>query len=122
MSYLNIFANIFVRARFYFSKLFVFLDRKALYAWYVFFFCVTFFSVLYLTIDGVFSLDDHFFHIRFAQLFWQEGISAFTDFQSIYFSKMGIGHEYFVYYNFLFYIALIPFAFIVPFVVTAPVN
>ena len=67
-----------------------------------------------MTVEKTASLDDHFFHIRFAATIVEKGWGAFSDFQSIYFSKMGIGHEYLVYYNFLFYLALIPFSFLDP--------
>lgn len=80
----------------------------------VFFFFALLFVVSYMTIDKVYSLDDHFFHIRFAATIAEKGWGAFSDFQSIYFSKMGIGHEYLVYYNFLFYLVLIPFSFLDP--------
>ena len=70
-----------------------------------------------MTLDRVFGMDDQFFHIRFAELLRRNGVNIFTNFQSIYFSKMGIIKEYFVYYNFLFYLILIPFTFISPLVV-----
>ncbi|HEY4512476.1 MAG TPA: hypothetical protein VJH63_02325 [Candidatus Paceibacterota bacterium] len=41
-------------------------------------------------------------------------LQSFFDFKSIYFSKMAQGNEYFVYYNFLFYLFVIPFTFIKP--------
>lgn len=84
---------------------------------YVFSFFILLFVVSYMTIEKTPSLDDHFFHIRFAATIAEKGWGAFSDFKSIYFSKMGIGHEYLVYYNFLFYLALIPFSFLTPLVV-----
>jgi hypothetical protein len=70
-----------------------------------------------MTLYQASSLDDHFFHIRFAELLREKGVSVLTDFQSIYFSRMGIGHDYFVYYSFLFHLALIPFTLVTPLVV-----
>lgn len=112
MSYLQF----FVKAKNYFLKALAFFNRPSLYTWYVFFFFACYFTLIYLTLDKVFTLDDHFFHIRFAEIIRTKGISAFTDFQSIYFSFMGMGHKYLVYYNFLFYIVLIPFSFLNPLV------
>lgn len=110
MSYLRV----IVKLKDYFLKLIMFLNRPSLYAWYVFFFFTVYFLLTYMTLDKVFSLDDHFFHIRFAELLREKGMSAFTDFQSIYFSHMGIGHAYFVYYSFLFYLVMLPFTLISP--------
>lgn len=103
-----------VKARTLIQKTLAFLNKPSLYPWYVFFFYVIYFIITYMTLDKVFSLDDHFFHIRFAEILREKGLGAFTDFQSIYFSRMGIGHEYLVYYNFLFYFVLIPFSLISP--------
>jgi hypothetical protein len=97
-------------------KIFAFLNKPALYAWYVFFFYASYLILTYMTLDRVFSLDDHFFHIKFAELLREKGTGALTDFQSIYFSRMGLGHQYLVYYNFLFYLVLIPFTFLNPLV------
>ncbi len=60
------------------------------------------------------SSDDHYFHFRFAQGLLENGFfHSFRDFQSIYFT--GIAHgEHFLYYNFLFYLTLIPFTFLTP--------
>lgn len=110
MSYLQI----LVKFKDYALKLFAFLNKPSLYIWYVFPFFVVYFLATYMTLDKVFSLDDHFFHIRFAETLREKGLSAFTDFQSIYFSRMGIDHGYLVYYNFLFYFALIPFTLLNP--------
>lgn len=112
MAYLQI----IVKARGLFRKVFAFLNKPSLYAWYVFSFFVFYFLITYISLDKVFSLDDHFFHIRFAELLREKGVGALADFQSIYFSKMGIGHEYFVYYSFLFHFVLIPFTFLKPLV------
>jgi hypothetical protein len=91
-------------------------DKPALYPLYMWSFFMCYFIVIYMTLERVFGMDDQFFHIRFAQLFREKGIGAFSDFQSIYFSKMGMIKSYFIYYNFLFYIVLIPFTFISPLV------
>lgn len=110
MSYLET----IVKLKNFYLKVFAFLNKQSLYFWYVFSFYVLYFLITYMTLNKVFGLDDHFFHIRFAELLREKGWGSFTDFQSIYFSRMGIGHEYFVYYNFLFYLTLIPFSFLNP--------
>jgi hypothetical protein len=110
------YSDIFAKMKELLSRGYDFLDRERLYPLYVFLFFFSFFSVTYLTLDRVFALDDHFFHIRFAESLHENGMATFTEFQSIYFSRMGIGQEYFVYYNFLFYLALMPFALITPLV------
>ena len=106
--------QIIVKMKDLFLKISGFLNKRSFYGLYVFFFFVIYFLITYMTLDRVYSLDDHFFHIRFAELLREKGISALTDFQSIYFSRMGMGHEYLVYYNFLFYLTLIPFTFFKP--------
>ncbi|MEK7641894.1 MAG: hypothetical protein AAB365_02775 [Patescibacteria group bacterium] len=73
------------------------------------------FFLVYFSISTLSSSDDHFFHFRFASEMVSQGFfSSFHDFQAIYFSKMAQGGEYFVYYNFLFYIAVLPFTLITP--------
>jgi hypothetical protein len=78
----------------------------------VFLFFAAFFSLTYLTVDRVVSLDDPLFHIRFAETVREQGLSAFRDFDALPFSE--IGKSYLIYYNFLFYAALIPFTFFHP--------
>lgn len=78
----------------------------------VFLFFVAFFSLTYLTVDRVISLDDPLFHIRFAEMVREQGLSAFRDFDALPFSE--IGKSYLIYYNFLFYAVLIPFTFFHP--------
>jgi hypothetical protein len=114
MSYLKKYVKV---CQDFLSKTYALLNKQALYPWYVFSLLLIYFIVTNMTLENVHSLDDHFFHIRFAEEFRQKGVSVFTDFNSIYFSRMGIVKDYFVYYNFLFYIALIPFTFISPLVV-----
>lgn len=114
MSYLQAFAK---KAKGWFFFGYNILNRKRLYTVYVFCFFVVFFLLSYMTLDKTFALDDHFFHIRFAEIFREQGMSAFSNFESIYFSRMGVGQEYLVYYNFLFYLALIPFTFFTPLVI-----
>jgi len=80
----------------------------------VFFLFLILFIFVYLSINRFVSLDDHFFHIRFAELIRTQGLSAFENFHWLYFSKISINQEYFVYYNFLFYLVLIPFTFVKP--------
>lgn len=109
--------GLFAKAKEVFSVGTHFLKEERFRIGYVFLFYLAFFSLIYLTIARTFGLDDQFFHIRFAELFREQGMAAFTDFQSIYFSRMGIEQEYFVYYNFLFYLILIPFTLITPLVI-----
>jgi hypothetical protein len=62
----------------------------------------------------VVSSDDHYFHIRFAEKIFNNGFfESFRDFKSLYFTKITAG-EHFIYYNFLFYLVLIPFTFVTP--------
>lgn len=78
------------------------------------FFFAVFFS-LYFSVSTLSSGDDHFFLFRFAQELPHNGFfHSFQDFKSIYFSKMAHGNEYFMYYNFLFFLVLIPFTFVTP--------
>ncbi|MDQ1284254.1 MAG: hypothetical protein QG620_602 [Patescibacteria group bacterium] len=72
------------------------------------------FNLIYFSIDRFVSLDDHFFHIRFAEIIRGEGLDAFKNFHWLYFSNISLNQTYFIYYNFLFYLALIPFTFITP--------
>lgn len=81
----------------------------------VFVFFVSVFSLVYMSLPTVSSGDDHFFHIRFAEAIRQNGFfESFQNFKSIYFSKHAQGNEYFIYYNFLFYLVLIPFTYLKP--------
>jgi hypothetical protein len=84
---------------------------KTLFVFLLFFAC---FSLIYFSLDKFISLDDPFFHIRFVEIFRQNGMGAFSDFHWLYFSKISDHQSYFIYYNFLFYLALIPFALIKP--------
>jgi len=78
------------------------------------FFFLVFFGV-YFWVSTVSSSDDHWFHFRFAEQMLQHGFfQSFQNFKSIYFSKIAQGNAYFVYYNFLFYLVIIPFTFIQP--------
>jgi glycosyltransferase involved in cell wall biosynthesis len=78
------------------------------------FFFLVFFGV-YFWVSTLSSSDDHLFHFRFAQQLFQHGFfQSFQNFKSIYFSKIAQGNTYFVYYNFLFYLVIIPFTFIQP--------
>lgn len=77
-------------------------------------FFAVFFAV-YFSVSTLSSGDDHFFHFRFAQGMLEHGFFAsFQDFKSIYYSNMAQGNTYFVYYNFLFYLTILPFTFIAP--------
>ncbi|MFA6432944.1 MAG: hypothetical protein WCV82_04000 [Candidatus Paceibacterota bacterium] len=77
-------------------------------------FFAVFFSV-YFSVSTISSSDDHFFHLRFAQEMLNNGFfDSFRDFHSIYFSNIAQGNAYFVYYNFLFYLFILPFTFVAP--------
>lgn len=77
-------------------------------------FFVTFFF-LYFSINTLAGGDDQFFHFRFAYEMRQNGFfDSFHNFKSLYFSKMAQGDQYFLYYNFLFFVLIIPFTFITP--------
>jgi hypothetical protein len=99
-----------------FTKIILFVSRRSyLKTLLVFSFFTTVFSVLYFSIYTLSTGDDHFFHFRFAELMREKGLlESFGDFKSLYFSKMAQGNEYFVYYNFLFYLFIIPFTYIKP--------
>jgi len=77
-----------------------------------FFFLV--FAAIYLPNTTMSAGDDHFFHFRFAYEMREQGFwNAFANFKSIYASKITEG-AYYPYYNFLFYLAVIPFTYITP--------
>ncbi|MFA9262199.1 MAG: hypothetical protein ACEQSB_02470 [Undibacterium sp.] len=90
------------------------LKQERLYELYVFLFFTVFFLSSYLGLSEVLPLDDHFFHIRFAQSIPEQGLAAFTDFQSVHFSRIVAHHEHLIYYNFLFYAVLVPFSLLEP--------
>lgn len=92
------------------------LRNERFYDVYAFFFFVSVLLISYLALDDFVVLDDHFFHIRFVQLVAEQGVHAFTDFQSIYFSEIVASGEHLIYYNFLFYLALWPFSLFSPLV------
>ena len=72
---------------------------------------------MYFSVNTLVSSDDHFFHFRFAYEMRTNGfLNSFYDFKSIYFTKIAQGSQYFIYYNFLFYLVIIPFTFIQPLV------
>ena len=71
-------------------------------------------SVMYFLVENFPSTDDPFFHIRFAEIIRQNGWKVFSDFPWLYFSKINHPQNYFIYYNFLFYLALIPFTLVTP--------
>ncbi len=90
-------------------------DRDYLKTLLTFSFFTTVFSILYFSVYTLSTADDHFFHFRFAEEMRDKGLlESFRDFKSLYFSKMAQGNEYFVYYNFLFYLFIIPFTYIKP--------
>ncbi len=75
------------------------------------------FVLAYFSINQVVTLDDHFFHFRFAEMIRDNGFGVFKDFHWLYFSKISEG-QYLIYYNFLFYVILIPFTYIQPLVLS----
>jgi hypothetical protein len=75
------------------------------------------FALVYFSIDRIISNDDPLFHIRFAELIRERGFGVFLNFPWIYFSKIAQHQQYFIYYNFLFYLALIPFTFMTPLII-----
>ena len=81
---------------------------------FVFGFFLISFLLVYMFLPVLSSPDDHYFHFRFAQGLLNNGFfNSFRHFQTIYFT--GIAHgEHFLYYNFLFYLVLIPFTFLTP--------
>lgn len=93
------------------------LRNERFYDIYAFFFFTSVFLVSYLALDGFVLLDDHFFHIRFVQLAAEQGLRAFTDFQSVPFSEIVASGEHLIYYNFLFYLVLWPFSLLSPAVI-----
>lgn len=82
----------------------------------VFVFLFSFFSIVYFSVNNLISLDDPLFHIRFAEILKERGFSAFSQFHWLYFSKISLNQQYFIYYNFLFYLILLPFTYISPLV------
>jgi hypothetical protein len=81
------------------------------------FFFVLIFSILslvYFSLDRFTSHDDSFFHIRFAEILRTQGFGAFANFPWIQFSKIAQNQEYYIYYNFFFYLFIIPFTYIQP--------
>ncbi len=79
---------------------------------FTFFFAT--FAWIYFSLTVLSSSDDHFFHFRFAEVMRTEGFfTAFREFHALQFSKMAEG-IYFTYYNFLFYLAILPFTYLEP--------
>ena len=92
-------------------------EHKKLYSLYVFSFFFLVFLYTYFSVDTTVSGDDHFFHFRFAEQMRQNGfLESFKDFKAIYFSKMAQGGQYYIFYNFLFYLFIIPFTYLDPLV------
>ncbi len=92
-----------------------FMSRKPLHAFLTFVFFFAVFFAVYFSVSSISSSDDHWFHFRFAQQMLSHGFfHSFQDFSPIYFSKMAHGNDYFVYYNFLFYLVILPFATMMP--------
>ncbi len=89
-------------------------QRERLYGLYAFSFFLIFFVVSYLSLGDVLMPDDHLFHIRFVSSFLEKGPEIFINFQSIYFSEVVAEHKHLIYYNFLFYLALLPFSLLTP--------
>jgi len=89
--------------------------RPRLQTFLVFAFFFAVFFAVYFSVSTVASSDDHYFHFQFANQMRTNGFfHSFQDFKAIYSSKMAQGNSYFVYYNFLFYLIILPFTFITP--------
>jgi len=81
----------------------------------VFSFLFLCFFFMYFHVGTLAGGDDQFFHFRFAYEIKQNGfLESFHNFKSIFFSKMAQGDYYFLYYNFIFFLVIIPFTFIEP--------
>ncbi len=90
-------------------------NRAHLRVLLVFTFFLAVFCWVYFSVNTLSSGDDHFFHFRFAEQIRENGLfNSFSDFKSIYLSKMAQGNEYYVYYNFIFYLLILPFTYIQP--------
>lgn len=73
------------------------------------------FAWAYLPLASVAVPDDHFFHIRIAHEMQEQGIlGAFHNLEALPYSWTSGDEKYFPYYNFLFYLALIPFTYATP--------
>lgn len=102
------------------KKTYVFLSNQINSRKYlsIFLIAVVFFSVffaMYFSVSTLSAGDDHYFHFRFAEQMREYGFfHSLKDFKSIYLSNMAEGNLYFVYYNFLFYLVIIPFTYINP--------
>lgn len=82
----------------------------------VFGFFLLFFLYIYMIMPVVSSGDDHFFHFRFAEQIAHNPdgfLDSFRDFKTLYFTNIADG-GHFMYYNFLFYLVLIPFTYLTP--------
>lgn len=90
-------------------------NRKYLQTILVFSFFFIVFCWVYFSVPLLSSGDDHFFHFRFAEILRNHGFfKSFTDFKSIFLSNIAQNKEYVIYYNFLFYLIIIPFTYIQP--------
>lgn len=107
--------NFIVKIKSFYLDLRIFLKKHPLIiTLLVFGFFLLFFLFLYMNLPVVSSADDHFFHFRFAEQIRENGfLNSFQDFQTLPFTKIAQG-QHFLYYNFLFYLVLIPLSFITP--------
>ena len=98
-----------------FEKINIFLRKNQSVSFLlVFGFFLISFLLIYIKLPVLSSSDDHYFHFRFAEKMLQNGFfDSFRDFKSIYFTNIAQG-QYFIYYNFLFYVVLLPFTLIIP--------
>lgn len=71
-------------------------------------------GLMYLTLPRLFTMDDPMFHIRFAALLVEKGPSIFSEFPWLHHSDIAQEQKYFIYYNFLFYLALTIFSIVKP--------
>jgi len=90
-------------------------SRRGIQTFIVFSFFFAIFFIVYFSVSTIAANDDLLFHFRFAQQLIQNGfLHSFYDFKSIYFSKIAQGNIYFAYYNFLYYLVILPFTLITP--------
>jgi len=70
-----------------------------------------FFSLIYYTVDGVSTMDDHFFHYKYSKLLRTEGMGINDNFDWIVYSRYGSGEGKEAFSTSLFHYLSIPFTF-----------
>lgn len=110
---MNFVGIVAVRGKQIWSETVELFKKDYLKPFFVFCFFFVVFEIVYFSIDRLVTLDDPLFHIRFAEIIRERGLGVFKDFHWIYPLDVSTGGN-FNYYNFLFYLALIPFTYIKP--------